>query len=45
MEKLKLTKSTVGAAQPQAHAVELRDTQVPGFLCGITPTGRFINRI
>lgn len=40
MAKLKLTKSVVDAAQPQAQAVELRDTQVPGFLCKITPTGR-----
>lgn len=40
MARLKLTKSVVDAAQPQAQAVELRDTQVPGFLCKITPTGR-----
>ena len=32
MAKLKLTKSAVDAAQPQAQAVELRDTLVPGFL-------------
>ncbi|WP_254046942.1 site-specific integrase [Pusillimonas sp. T2] len=40
MAKLKLTKSAVDAAQPQAQAVELRDTLVPGFLCKITPAGR-----
>ncbi len=37
MAKIKLTKSAVDAAQPQAQAVELRDTLVPGFLCKITP--------
>ena len=31
MAKIKLTKSAVDAAQPQAQAVELRDTLVPGF--------------
>ncbi|MBC3468636.1 site-specific integrase [Pseudomonas sp. RW10S2] len=40
MAKIKLTKSAVDAAQPQAEAVELRDTLVPGFLCKITPVGR-----
>ena len=40
MAKIKLTKSAVDAAQPQAQAVELRDTVVPGFLCKITPAGR-----
>ena len=40
MAKVKLTKSAVDAAQPQAQAVELRDTLVPGFLCKITPSGR-----
>lgn len=40
MAKVKLTKSAVDAAQPQAQAVELRDTLVPGFLCKITPAGR-----
>ncbi|HEP9943536.1 TPA: tyrosine-type recombinase/integrase [Pseudomonas aeruginosa] len=40
MAKIKLTKSAVDAAQPQAQAVELRDTLVPGFLCKITPVGR-----
>src|SRR3546814_5839804 len=40
MAKIKLTKSAIDAAQPQAQAVELRDTLVPGFLCKITPSGR-----
>lgn len=40
MAKIKLTKSAVDAVQPQAEAVELRDTLVPGFLCKITPAGR-----
>jgi len=40
MAKIKLTKTVVEAAQPQAKDVELRDTVVPGFLCKITPAGR-----
>ncbi|MFM5701045.1 tyrosine-type recombinase/integrase [Aeromonas caviae] len=40
MAKIKLTKTAVDSAQPQAQAVELRDTVVPGFLCKITPAGR-----
>lgn len=40
MAKIKLTKSAVDAALPQAQAIELRDTLVPGFLCKITPAGR-----
>jgi len=40
MAKIKLTKSAVDAARPQAQAIELRDTVVPGFLCKITPAGR-----
>jgi len=40
MAKIKLTKTAVETAQPQAQAVELRDTLVPGFLCKITPAGR-----
>jgi len=40
MAKIKVTKSTVDAAQPQAQPVELRDTLVPAFLCKITPAGR-----
>lgn len=30
MARIKLTKSAVDAARPQAQAVELRDTVVPG---------------
>ena len=33
MAKIKLTKTPVEAAQPQAKDMELRDTVVPGFLC------------
>ncbi|PJL68917.1 integrase [Stenotrophomonas maltophilia] len=40
MAKIKLTKTAVDAAQPQAKAIELRDTVVPGFLCKVTPAGR-----
>ncbi len=40
MAKTKLTKTAVETAQPEAQAVELRDTLVPGFLCKITPAGR-----
>lgn len=40
MAKIKLTKSAVDAAQPQAQPVELRDTVVPGFICKVTPAGR-----
>ncbi len=40
MAKIKLTKSAVDAAQPQAQTVELWDTLVPGFLCKIIPSGR-----
>ena len=40
MAKIKLTKTAVETAQPQAKDVELRDTVVPGFLCKITPAGR-----
>ncbi len=40
MAKIKLTKSALDAAHPQAQAVELRDTLVLGFLCKITPAGR-----
>ena len=40
MAKIKLTKSAVDAAQPQAQSVELRDTLVPGFMCKVTPAGR-----
>src|SRR3546814_20305641 len=42
MAKIKLTKSAIDAAHPQAQAVELRDTMVPGLLCKITPSGRTV---
>ncbi len=32
MARIKLTKTAVESAQPQAQAVELLDTVVPGFL-------------
>lgn len=37
MAKIKLTTSAVDAAQPQAQAIELRDTAVPGLMCKVTP--------
>ena len=40
MAKIKITKSAVDAAQPQAQPGELRDTLVSGFLRKITPAGR-----
>jgi integrase len=40
MAKLKLTKTIVDAARAGERDIELRDTQVPGFLCKVTPTGR-----
>jgi integrase len=42
MPKLKLTKTVVDAAQPDATPYELRDTMIPGFLLKVTPTGRKI---
>lgn len=40
MAKIKLTKSAIDAAKPQAQPIELRDSLAPGFLCKITPAGR-----
>jgi integrase len=40
MPSVKLTKSVVDAAKPRDTAFELRDTQVAGFLCKVTPAGR-----
>lgn len=40
MAQTELTKSAVDATQPQAQAIELRDTPEPGFLCKSTPAGR-----
>lgn len=33
MAKIKLTKTAVESAQPQAKDIELGDTAAPGFLC------------
>ncbi|WP_175822171.1 site-specific integrase [Burkholderia sp. BCC0419] len=40
MAKIKLTKSTVDAAEITGNDYELRDTIVPGFLCKVTAHGR-----
>ncbi|ADV00610.1 integrase protein [Alicycliphilus denitrificans BC] len=40
MAKIKLTKSTVEAAEITGKDYELRDTSVPGFLCKVTAHGR-----
>lgn len=40
MAKIKLTKTVVDAARPLSTDIELRDTQIPGFLCKVTPAGR-----
>ncbi|MBS0493074.1 MAG: tyrosine-type recombinase/integrase [Proteobacteria bacterium] len=40
MAKIKLTKSTVEAAEVTGKDYELRDTSVPGFLCKVTGHGR-----
>jgi hypothetical protein len=40
MPTLKLTKKAVANANPKGRDYELRDTEVPGFLCKITPLGR-----
>ncbi len=40
MPKMKLTKRVVEIAQPGPSDYELRDTEVPGFLCKVTPSGR-----
>lgn len=40
MAKIKLTKSTVDAAEVTGSDYELRDTIVPGFLCKVTAHGR-----
>ena len=42
MAKMKLTKTTVDAAEFRVKEYELRDTVVPGFLLKITPAGRKI---
>jgi integrase len=40
MPTLKLTKSIVDSAMPQAKDIELRDRIVPGFMLKVTPAGR-----
>lgn len=40
MPKLKLTKRTLDAAEPKSKAYELRDTEVVGLLCKVSPAGR-----
>ena len=42
MAKIKLTKTTVDAANPKERDYELRDTTIPGFLVKVTPAGRKI---
>lgn len=37
MAKIKLTRTAVKSAQPQAKDIELRDTVVAGFLCPNAP--------
>jgi len=39
MAKIKLTKSAVDAAQPEAQPVELSNALVPGFMGKVTPAG------
>lgn len=39
MAKIKLTKTTVDAANPKERDYELRDTTIPGFLVKVTPAG------
>ena len=40
MSAIKLTKRAVEAQQPGAQDIVLRDTEIRGFLCKITPAGR-----
>lgn len=40
MATIKLTKTAVDSAMPQASDYELRDTAIPGFMLKVTPTGR-----
>jgi integrase len=42
MPKLKLTKTVVDGARPEAKDYEIRDTVTPGFLLKVTPSGRRI---
>ena len=40
MPSLKLTKTAVETARPEARDYELRDTMLTGFVCKVTPAGR-----
>lgn len=40
MPTLKLTKRTLEAAEPKSKPYELRDTEVVGLLCKVSPAGR-----
>jgi integrase len=42
MPKIKLTKTVVDGAKPEAKDYEIRDTVTPGFLLKVTPSGRRI---
>lgn len=42
MPKIKLTKTVVDGAKPEAKDYEIRDTVTPGFLLKVTPAGRRI---
>lgn len=40
MPSLKLTKTAVETARPEARDYELRDAMLPGLICKVTPAGR-----
>ena len=40
MPSLKITKTAVETARPEARDYELRDTTLAGFICKVTPAGR-----
>lgn len=40
MSKVRLTKTVIDAAKPNAKDYEIRDTTIPGLLLKVTPTGR-----
>jgi hypothetical protein len=42
MPKIKLTKTVVDGARPEAKDYEIRDAVTPGFLLKVTPSGRRI---
>lgn len=45
MPSMKLTKSAVDFARPEARDYELRDSIIPGFFCKITPAGRKVFKL